>query len=118
MLIKINGVEIAAYPKEFTVTALDLDAETTARTADGNLNRDRITVKRQIDMTFSILTMAQVSGILQAMKDIYFDVEYPDPMVGDYVTKTFYVGNRPTPMAIEKNGVIYWDGLKITLTER
>ena len=118
MLIKINGVEIAAYPKEFTVTALDLDAETTTRTADGNLNRDRITVKRQIDMTFGILTMAQVSGILQAMKDIYFDVEYPDPMVGGYVTKTFYVGNRPTPMAIEKNGVIYWDGLKITLTER
>jgi hypothetical protein len=39
-------------------------------------------------------------------------------MIGDYTTKTFYVGNRPTPMAIEKNGVIYWDGLKITLTER
>jgi hypothetical protein len=118
MLIKINGVEIAAYPKEFTVTTLDLDAETTARTADGTLNRDRVTVKRQIDMTFSILTMAQVSGILQSMKDIYFDVEYPDPMIGDYTTKAFYVGNRPTPMAIEKNGVIYWDGLKITLTER
>ena len=40
-------------------------------------------------MTFGILTMAQVSGILQAMKDIYFDVEYPDPMVGDYVIKNF-----------------------------
>ena len=121
MLLKINGVEIAACPKAegFTVTPLDLDnADSTQRTADGTLNRDRITVKRQIDMTFGILTWAQISSILQAMSGVYFDFYYPDPMIGAYVTKTFYVGNRPSPFAVESGGVMQWNGLKITLTEQ
>ena len=121
MLIKINNVEIAAYPKAdgFTVTPLDLDnAESTTRTADGTLNRVWITVKRQIDMTFGILTWAQIASILQAMSDVYFDFYYPDPMAGAYVTKKLYVGNRPAPFAVEVDGEMYWNGLKITLTEQ
>jgi hypothetical protein len=119
MQIKINNVNIARMPSEFTVTVLDLDdADATTRTADGTLNRDRITTKRQIEMKFNALTWADISSILQAISGVFFDLYYPDPMTGTYVTKTFYVGNRPAPVAIEKNGVIWWAGLEITLTER
>jgi hypothetical protein len=118
MLLKINGVEIAAYPSEFTVTPMDLDdADSTARTADGTLSRDRVAVKRQIEMSWSAIPWDKISSILQAMSGTFFEFYYPDPMEGDYVTKTFYVGNRPAPMAIEKNGVIWWQGLRVTLTE-
>lgn len=119
MELRINGVEIAAYPSAFTVTTMDLDdAATTTRTADGTLNRDRVAVKRQIEMTFPPLPWAKVSAILQAMGDVFFDFYYPDPYAGEYVTKRFYVGNRPAPVALVKNGELYWGEMQITLTEQ
>lgn len=119
MLLKINGNEIAEYPSEFTVTILDIDdGETTTRTADGTLTRDKIAVKRQIDMSWGLLKWDKISDILQAMQDLFFEFYYPDPMSGCYETKTFYVGNRPAPAALSKDGEIYWSGLKLTLTER
>ncbi|MBY0011503.1 DUF6711 family protein [Paenibacillus typhae] len=119
MDLKINGAVIAAKPSEFQVEVLDLDdAETTTRTADGILNRDRVAVKRQIQVSWPPLTMATMSRLLKQMSGVYFEFHYPDPMEGKYVTKTVYVGNRPAPMAIEKNGVILWDSLKVTLTEK
>lgn len=121
MELKINGVEIAAYPTPggFKVTVLDLDdAESTTRTADGTLHRDRVAVKRQIDMSFAALSWPKMAALLQAMKDPFFSFYYPDPMEGNYITRTMYVGNRPTAVPIEENGVLWWDGLQITLTER
>lgn len=118
MLLRINGVDIAK-PNEFTVTTMDLDdAESTTRTADGTLNRDRIAVKRQIELGWPALPWPSISTLLQAMDAPFFEVYYPDPMIGDYVTKMMYVGNRPAPMAIERNGTILWNGLRVTLTER
>ncbi|QJC53053.1 hypothetical protein HGI30_16715 [Paenibacillus albicereus] len=119
MDLKINDQPIAALPSEMTVELLDLDdAESTTRTADGTLNRDRVAVKRQIQMSWNALTMAQISALLKQMSGVFFQFRYPDPMAGVYTTKTMYVGNRPAPMAMEKNGVIYWNGLKVTLTEK
>lgn len=119
MILKINGVEIAEYPIEFSVTTLDLDnGESTQRTADGTLSRDRVAVKRQIEMSWNALSWEKISSILQAMSAVFFDLYYPDPMDGVYVTKTFYVGNRPAPVALSKNGQIIWSGLKVTLIQK
>ena len=119
MLLKIDSVEIAAYPKEFTVTPLDIDnGESTVRTADGTLTRDRVAVKRQIDMSWGVLKWDEIASILTAMSPVFFDFYYPDPVDGEYVTKTFYVGNRPSLAALSKDGEILWSGLKLTLTEQ
>lgn len=119
MLLKINTVEIAVYPMEFKVTILDLDdADATTRTADGTMTRDRIAVKRQIEMSWNALTWANLSSIITAMQNEFFTFEYPDSMTGTQQTKTFYVGNRSSPVAIDKNGVIWWSGLELTLTEQ
>lgn len=121
MLLKINNVEIAAYPAPdgFKVTILDLDdAESTTRTSDGIMHRDRIRSVRQIEMEFPPLSNAKISSILKAMSAPFFDFYYPDPMEGGYVTKRMYAGNRPAAIAIEKDGVLLWGGLQITLTEQ
>jgi len=119
MLIKVNGTEIAAYPMEFSVTPLDLDnADSTTRSMDGTLNRDRITTKRQIEMTWGTLDWSTTSALLQSMSDVFFEFYYPDPMDGTYATRTFYVGNRPTPFTMNKGSTILWAGLKVTLTEK
>ncbi len=120
MEIKINDVEIAVYPSEFSVTTLDLDdGESTVRTADGTLNRDRVAVKRQLELSWGMLTWPEISSILQAISPIFFDVSYPDPMIGAQATKTFYAGNRPAPFALkDSSGNVMWSGLKVTLIER
>lgn len=121
MILKANGAELAAYPTPdgFQVTILDLDdADSTTRTADGTLTRDRVAVKRQIDMTFPALPAPVISALLKQMQDEFFDFYFPDPMEGGYVTKRMYVGNRPATIPIIKNGEIWWSGLQITLTER
>lgn len=118
MELKVNGALIPS-PKEFKVTVLDIDnGETTVRTSDGTLNRDRVAVKRQVDLAWGILTWLEASIILQAISGVYFELYYPDPMAGAYITKTFYVGNRPSPVAFSKDGNIFWNDFSMTLTER
>ena len=119
MDIRINGVEIAVYPKKFVPQVMDLDdSETTVRGSDGTLTRDRIAVKRKIDMEWGLLTWSQLSTLLQQMSGVFFDVYYPDPMTGNHQTKTFYVGNRQSPALYERNNIVYLEGLTISLTER
>lgn len=119
MELQINYREIAEYPATFQVTILDLDdGDSSVRTSDGTLNRERITVKRQIDMTWNALPMDKISALLQSMDGVFFDFTYPDPMIGSYTTKKMYVGNRPSTIPFEKDGELWWNGLKITLTER
>lgn len=119
MEIRINDAEINPYPSKYTVTILDLDdGESSVRTADGTLNRDRITVKRQIDMEFGMMTWQEMSRLLQSMSGVFFNCTFPDPMTGGMLTKQMYVGNRPAPFSVMSGGTLYWNGLKITLTER
>lgn len=119
MYIAIDGTEIAIYPSSMTVTVMDLDdGETTTRTADGLLTRDRIAVKRQIELAFPHLEWATLSVLMQSMSDEFFEVTYPDPYTGQEETKTFYVGNRAAPVAFYRNDVMWWQGLTLTLTEQ
>ena len=115
MQIKINGVNIAKTPSTFSVTVLDLDnSESTFRSANGTLTRDRIAVKRQIDMEWGmLLTTAEISAILTSMGALFFTVTYLDPYTGTEQTKTFYVGNRQVPVAYSKNGVTMWGRILI-----
>lgn len=119
MIIKINNVALAESPKEFRVTIVDLDdGESSVRTLDGTLTRDRVAVKRQIAMSWGVLKWSIISSILTSMTDTFFEVYYPDPLTGGYETKTFYVGDRPVPTALSKDGEIYWNDVSIILVEQ
>ena len=120
MLIKINNVELAKYPSAFGVTTLDIDnSESTFRSADGTLTRDRIAVKRQLQLDWDMsLKWTELSAIMQSVSGVFFDVYYPDPQSGSYETRTFYVGNRTTPIASNSYGNVVWGGVKLTLTEK
>lgn len=119
MIVKIDNMSLPIQPKTIEITTMDLDnGDTTVRTADGTLVRDRVAVKRQIKMEFGLMTWAQISVLLTQMKPAFFQVNYPDPEIGGYETKTFYCGNRPVSVPFEKDGIIYWEGLNVTLTEK
>lgn len=114
-MIKINGVAIAT-PKTFEVTVSDLDGES-ERNANGQLIRDRIAVKRKINLEWPPLTQNESSKLLNAVSDVFFTVTFPDPELG-IITKIMYVGDRTTPAYSYINGVIKWNGLKMNFIER
>lgn len=114
-MIKINGVAIAT-PKTYEVTVSDLDGNSD-RNANGQLIRDRIAVKRKINLEWAPLTQAESSELLNAVSDVFFTVEFPDPQLG-MISKTMYVGDRTTPAYSYVDGVIKWSGLKMNFIER
>ena len=119
MLIKINNIELPVYPSKFLPTTMDLDnGETTQRTIDGTLQRDRIAVKHQLDLEFGLLTWNQIAAIHALISGVFFSVYYPDPSTGGYVERTMYVGNRTAGCALFKGTETYWSGFKFTLIEK
>lgn len=118
MELKINDVSPPSFPDEFVVTVMDLDdKDGSFRGASGKMSRDRIAVKRQIDMSWGPLSWPHTSAILNLIKDEFFNVYYPDPQEGGYVTKKFYPANRPATFIVEKDGEMLWGGVKVTLVE-
>lgn len=114
-MLRINGVAIAT-PNVFEVTISDLDGESN-RNANGDLIRDRIAVKRKLSCEWPALSQIQCSTLLNQIKNVFFEVTYPDPMDG-VVTKTMYVGDRTSPVYSVVKGEVKWSGVKFNLIER
>jgi len=115
-MLKVNGV-VVATPSSFKVTISDLDGESN-RNAKGELIRDRVAVKRRLECEWPPLKMNEVSTLLKSVKDVYFTVEYPDPMEGTFITKTFYVGDRTSPVYRIKGNEILWENLSMNFIEK
>lgn len=115
-MLKINGVAITT-PKVFDVTISDLDGESN-RNAQGDLMRDRIAIKRKLNLEWPPLSNSECSKLLKAVSSVFFTVEYPDPEVGAMVTKTMYVGDRTSAMYTIIEGIPKWSGVKMNLIQK
>ncbi|MDU7947782.1 MAG: DUF6711 family protein [Clostridium sp.] len=114
-MISINGVAIAT-PKAYESTVTDLDGETN-RNANGDLIRDRIAVKRKLNLEWGPLSQSEISTLLSAVSSVFFTVTFPDPELG-MITKTMYVGDRTAPAYSFINGEVKWQGLKMNFIEK
>ena len=114
-MIKINGVAIAT-PKIYEATVSDLDGESN-RNAAGQLIRDRIAVKRKLNLEWGPLSQSEIAPILNAVSVVFFTVTFPDPQLG-IITKTMYVGDRTAPAYQYINEEVKWSGLKLNLIEK
>lgn len=113
--MKINGVAIAT-PKIYEATVSDLDGESN-RNAAGQLIRDRIAVKRKLNLEWGTLSQSEIAPILNAVSGVFFTVTFPDPQLG-IITKTMYVGDRTAPAYQYINEEVKWSGLKLNLIEK
>lgn len=116
-MIKINGVDIIT-PKTYEATVSDLDGETN-RNANGDMVRDRIAVKRKLNLEWPPLSQGQIKTLLNAVSSVFFTVTFPDPQLG-IITKTMYVGDRTAPAYFydEKAKEVKWQGLKMNFIEK
>lgn len=117
MLISINGTTIPA-PDTYEVTISDLDASAN-RSGNGTLFRDRIAVKRTINLGWTSLTSLELSQLLQAVSPVFITVVYLDPQLGSLSTGTFYVSDRSQGVAIKQSDGSYkWREVSFSLVER
>lgn len=113
-MLKINGVAVKT-PSSCQIDIADIDGES-HRNARGDTFRDRLAVKRKLNLEWKGLTDAEIKVLLQSVKDIFFTVEYPDPMEGGLITKTFYVGDRNAPIYNYKLRI--WESLSMNFVEK
>lgn len=114
-ILKIGGTFVTD-PSKMTVNIMDIsNAE---RNANGTMMIDRVTTKRKISLEWPHLENAPMSAILTAVSPVFFSVEYPDPQLGTRTTKTFYVGDRTSPVYNLSSGMTPWEGLKLDLVEK
>lgn len=118
-LLKINGVDMPS-PRDFTVKRSDLSPAEDGRTSTGKMIKNIVSTKTTLSCSWSVLSWAQCSKLLQAVeKDgAFFDVTYPDPYVNAYVTKKFYVGDRTAPALMLENGKEKWEGVSFDFIEQ
>ena len=79
---------------------------------------ERIATKRKLELNYFYMSQSDLASLLSKINDVFFTVEYPDPLQGGLKTGTFYVGDRNTGAIDYKNGVIRWKDIKFSLIER
>lgn len=116
-ILQINGADIPA-PKTCKVLISDQDLNSDSD-ANAELHRNRVAVKRKISNEWGPLTWPEISRVLTSIKDVFFNVTYPDPQTGKYETKKMYVGDRTAPIAVlQDDGSIMWEGLTADFVEK
>lgn len=113
-MIKINSVTIAT-PSTFLVNIFDLSDS--FRGGKGTFKQEIIATKRTLEFSYALISWADISTLLTALKTPPFSVEYPDPETGTMRTGNFYIGDRKAPALDYQNGTVRWKDLKFNLIE-
>lgn len=113
----INGVNVT-QPIEVVYNRYDLDSEDSFRSLSGEMQRDRVATKVKLECRWNALNATQMSQLLQAMDDVFFNINYFDPYQGSYVTKTFYVGDRSAPVYSIAGGKVIFKSFSANFIEK
>lgn len=81
----------------YTVNIYDVSSEEAGRTEDFKMHKLRGGQCVTIELAWNNLQLADISAILKAFNAEYFTVTYLNPLAADYVTETFYTGDRVSP---------------------
>ena len=78
----------------FVVGIQDVDASSTGRDNTGLMHRDRVSIKRKLNCSWSNRSPAVIQSILNsAIQNVFFECKYLDPLTGTSEIKTFYCGD-------------------------
>ncbi len=102
----------------FKWTLSDISTDDSGRNMDGLMDKDEVAKKVTVDCTWSHRGAAETAKLLQTVKpNVFVDLCYPDPMEGDYVTKTFYTGDVTCEMTLSTDNSESWT-TKLTFIEQ
>lgn len=96
-VFKVNGSDVPV-PNTFKWGLQDVSDPDAGRTLDGVMHKNRIAQKVKLELAWKYRSNAEMSTILKAFNDEYFNVTYRDPKENAVVTKKFYRGDASTNM--------------------
>jgi hypothetical protein len=114
-LISVGGVDLPT-PSELQVGIQDLSKG--ERNANGMMIIERIATKIKLEISYTFLSKADLSKVLNAVAPVFFSVSYLDPQTDSMRTGTFYCGDRNCGMLSFTNGVPRYKDVKFNLIEK
>lgn len=111
----VNGI-VVPCPSSYQYKLSDVSAADAGRTESGLMDKMRIAQKVHLELEWAYLTIADAATVLSAFNSEYFNVTYLDAMAGTYHTKTFYAGDRSTPLYNSRIG--RWTNVSFNIIER
>lgn len=115
--IRSVGGRTIPCPSSYTYKESDVSAKNAGRTENTIMHKMMIGKKIHLELSWQNVTNGEVSTILQAFTaSEYFSVTYLDAKTGDYLTKTFYVGDRSAPAYNTLLGI--WKNVSFNIIER
>lgn len=114
-MITVNGSGIRT-PDSYRVNLEDIVKG--ERNAAGNMSIERIATKRKLELAWTYLVDTDMSTLLDAVKDVFFTVQYPDPETGALKSGTFYSGSKSTEGMTYVGAKMVWRSVKFNLIER
>ncbi|WP_336772295.1 DUF6711 family protein [Paenibacillus sp. MMO-58] len=114
-IFKINGVDMPS-PSDMQPGIQDLSKA--ERNANGLAIVERIATKDKLSFTWSYVSQADLSLILNAVQNVFFQVTFIHPRTGQLKTGTFYCSDRNVGVMDVQNGVVRYKDLKFDVVER
>ena len=111
----VEGVYVNT-PSTYQWDEEDISESDAGRTEDGLMHKKMIRRAIKLSLAWNNLRADDISSILKIFDKEYLSINYYDAKEGAYQTKTFYVGNRTTPMYNARLNV--WSSLTFNLIER
>lgn len=117
--IKINGKEIKC-PSSFVYTRSDYDSDSARSAITGELVRTRICTKVKLDLTWKsgAMDVESMATLLQAVDDVFFEIEYFDLHDGKMRTMTAYCGDRTGQMYAYHEDRIIFEEISFSIIEK
>lgn len=114
---KINNIAVAT-PVDCHVTLSDID-NNSSNNAKGVMQRNRVRAgKRKVQLSWKNLNATEAKTILDAVKGVFVDFYYFDPLEADWITKTFYAGDKEADMKYNGKNGFMWASLSFNLIEK
>ena len=114
-LITVNGVALPT-PSEMSIGKMDITKA--ERNVNGLMIIEKVASKTKLEFTWTFLTSAEVSTLLQVVSPVFFRVNFPDPQTNSIRTGDFYVGDRTMGMLDYFNGVARYKDFAMNFIER
>ena len=121
MVLDIDGLDITPYIafQGLTWQRTDVDGEGAGRDLTGGLRRNRVAIKRRLDVTCRPLTNRETALVLTAILPEWVSVRYTDPQTDSVITRTMYSNNIPASFLIRRrDGTELWSGITFPLIEQ
>lgn len=114
--LKSVGGKTVKCPSQYKWEQIDVSASDAGRTEDGLMHKKKIRTVDGITLEWAYPTTTELKAILAAFSTEYISITYLSPTAGDFVTKTFYVGDRSSPMY--NSTLNRWENVSFKIVER